>query len=194
MNTTQYDALRSGIRECADAVAATAAGVRAEQLREPTPCAKFTVADLVDHLTGTLLTAERAARREAPSDTALSDAAPAGSPSALVDAAGRTATVWSDAAAYEGTTMFGEWEMPAVLVASITLQELAVHGWDLARATGRPFSLGEDTAQLVLGAVEQIADQVRGNGGYGPPVAVPADAPAFQRALAASGRDPEWNG
>ncbi|MEV7384604.1 MULTISPECIES: TIGR03086 family metal-binding protein [unclassified Streptomyces] len=188
MSTTQYDALRSGIRECADAVTATVAGVRDEQLQEPTPCAKFTVADLVEHLTETLLTAERAARREAPSDEA-----PAGSPSALVDAVGRTAAAWSDAAAYEGTTKFGEWEMPAVVVASITLQELAVHGWDLARATGRPFSLGEDTGRLVLDAVEQIADQVRGNGGYGPPVAVPADAPAFRRALATSGRDPEWN-
>ncbi|MFE2065378.1 TIGR03086 family metal-binding protein [Streptomyces sp. NPDC059467] len=189
MNTTQYDALRSGIRECADAVTATVAGVRDEQLREPTPCAKYTVADLVDHLNSTLLTAERAARRQAPSDHA-----PAGSPSALVDALGRTADVWSDAAVYEGTAQFGEWEMPAVVVASITLQELAVHGWDLARATGLPFSLGEDTGRLVLDAVEQIAEQVRGNGGYGPPVAVPADTPAFQRALGVSGRDPEWNG
>ncbi|MET9141527.1 hypothetical protein [Streptomyces parvulus] len=41
----------------------------------------------------------------------------------------------------------------------------------------------------MLSAVQQIADRARANGGYGP-----ADASAFDRALAPSGRNPGWIG
>jgi uncharacterized protein (TIGR03086 family) len=115
-------------------------------------------------------------------------------PSALADSAGRAVAAWSDPAAYEGTTEFGPGEMPASFAASITLTELALHGWDLARATGRSFELGEDTARTAFGVVEQLAEQARVNGSYAPPVPVPSDAPAFQQALGASGRNPGWNG
>ncbi|MEV6107923.1 hypothetical protein AB0M28_24945 [Streptomyces sp. NPDC051940] len=69
----------------------------------------------------------------------------------------------------------------------ITLQELALHGWDLARAVGRPYQVS-GAAAAVLAVVEQIAEQARATGGYGPAIAAPAGADAFARALAASGR------
>jgi uncharacterized protein (TIGR03086 family) len=192
MNALQHSTLHPAIRECADAVAVMASGIRDDQLDDRTPCEKFTVAELIDHLGGTLMSAARAARKEAqPGESA---ATPAMTPRALADSAGRASAAWSDPAAYDGTTEFGPGEMPASFAASITLHELALHGWDLARATGRPFDLGEDTGRIALGVVEQIAEQARGNGGYGPPVAVPSDAPAFQQALGASGRNPGWNG
>ncbi|MFJ3304242.1 TIGR03086 family metal-binding protein [Streptomyces sp. NPDC086549] len=189
---TQHSTLDPAIRECAAAVAATASGIREEQLVDRTPCEKFTVAELLDHLGATLDSAARAARKEAqprPGGTV-----PAVSPGALADSADRAARAWSDPAAYEGTAEFGPGELPAAFAASITLHELALHGWDLARATGQSFAVSEETARIALGVVEQIADQARGNGGYGPAVSVPADAPAFQRALGASGRNPGWHG
>ncbi|WP_212747311.1 hypothetical protein [Streptomyces montanus] len=45
----------------------------------------------------------------------------------------------------------------------------------------------------MFGAVEQIAEQGRATGGYGPPMPVSADAPAFGRALGAGGRNPAWD-
>ncbi|MBG0857377.1 TIGR03086 family protein [Streptomyces spinoverrucosus] len=177
------------IRECAYAVVALTSGVRAEQLADRTPCEKFTVAELLDHLGGTLLSSARAARKEPQEDVGPS----AMSPAAVAEAAELAASAWAEPAAYEGSTHFGPGEMPAALAASVTLEELALHGWDLARATGRPFTLGAGTGQAVLGVVEQIAEQARTNGGYGPAVPVPADAPALHRALGASGRDPEWS-
>lgn len=189
--STQHSTFRPAIRECADAVAAIASGIRDEQLQDRTPCEKFTVAELVDHLGSTLQSAARAGRKE-PQPGA--GAVAAVSPRALADSAGLAAAAWSDPTAYEGTTEFGPGELPATVAASITLQELALHGWDLARATGQPFGVSEETGQIALGVVEQIAEQVRGNGGYGPAVPVPGDAPAFQRALGASGRNPGWNG
>ena len=187
---TQHGTLHPAIRECADAVAATASGIRTEQLDDRTPCEKFTVAELLDHLDETLSSSARAARKEPQPGGATS----AISPAAVAEAAVLTAAAWADPAAYEGVTEFGPGEMPAAFAATITLEELALHGWDLARATGRPFTLSEATARVALGAVEQIAEQARATGGYGPPVPVPADAPALRRALGASGRDPEWDG
>ncbi|MFF8989513.1 hypothetical protein ACF09H_06025 [Streptomyces sp. NPDC014983] len=46
----------------------------------------------------------------------------------------------------------------------------------------------------MLDAVQQIADKARANGGYGPAATAPADASAFDRALALSGRNPGWIG
>ncbi|MET8450766.1 TIGR03086 family metal-binding protein [Streptomyces sp. NPDC005209] len=189
--TAQHSTLGPAIRECADAVAATTAGIRDEQLQDPTPCEKFTVAELLDHLGTTLQASVRAARKEGQSGAG---AAPATSPRDLADTVGLAAAAWSEPAAYEGTTEFGPGEMPAVLAASIILHELALHGWDLARAAGLPFAVSEETARIALGVVEQIGGQVRENGDYGPPVAVPADASVFQRALGASGRNPGWQG
>ncbi|WP_192582977.1 TIGR03086 family metal-binding protein [Streptomyces albicerus] len=187
---TQHSTLHRAIRECADAVAATASGIRAEQLGNRTPCEKFTVAELLDHLGGTLSSSARAARKEPESGEGASLAL---SPTAVAESADRAAVAWADSAAYEGTTEFGPGEMPAAFAATITLEELALHGWDLARATGRPFSVSEETAQITLAAVEQIAEQARATAGFGPPVPVAADAPVFHRALGASGRNPAWS-
>ncbi|TPQ20885.1 TIGR03086 family metal-binding protein [Streptomyces sporangiiformans] len=187
---TQHSTLHPAIRECADAVAATVSGIRTEQLGDRTPCEKFTVAELLDHLGGTLSSSARAARKE----PQLGEGdAPAMSSAVVAESAERAAAAWGDPAAYEGTTEFGPGEMPAALAATITLEELALHGWDLARATGRPFGLSEEAAQVVLGAVEQIAEQARATGGYGPPMPVSADAPVFHRALGVSGRNPAWD-
>ncbi|MGP4011098.1 TIGR03086 family metal-binding protein [Streptomyces sp. 4N124] len=183
------NALTPAIEECAAAVTATASAIRAEQLGERTPCEKFTVAELLDHLGGTLASSARAARKEPQSE------ADAGmSPAIVARTATEVAAAWARPGAYEGTTVFGPGEMPAALAATVTLEELALHGWDLACATGQPFTLGDETAQAVLTAVEQIADQARSNGGYGPPIPVAPDAPALHQALGASGRNPAWNG
>ncbi|MET7619270.1 TIGR03086 family metal-binding protein [Streptomyces sp. NPDC005408] len=190
MNAPQ-STLPTAIRECADAVAATASGIRGEQLGDRTPCEKFTVAELLDHLGGTLSSSARAARKEPQPGEAAASAA---SPASVAESANRAAAAWGDPVAYEGTTEFGPGEMPAGLAATITLEELALHGWDLARATGRTFVISEEAGRVALGAVEQIAEQARTNGSYGPPVPVSADAPAFHRALGASGRNPEWAG
>jgi uncharacterized protein (TIGR03086 family) len=187
---SQHSTLYPAIKECADAVAAMAAGIGTEQLGDPTPCEKFTVAELLDHLGGTLTSSARAARKEPlVPDEDVSTAMPA----LVAESAVLAAAAWADPAAYEGVCEFGPGEMPAGFAAAITLQELALHGWDLARATGRPFTLGEDTARVTLGVVEQIAEQARSTGGYAPPVPESAGARAFQRALAASGRNPEWH-
>jgi uncharacterized protein (TIGR03086 family) len=70
--------------------------------------------------------------------------------------------------------------------------EFAVHAWDLAVATGQPLQVPPALAQVVLEGVESIAQMGRDGGWFGAAVDVPDGAPEFERALAASGRDPRW--
>ncbi|MFE2089528.1 TIGR03086 family metal-binding protein [Streptomyces sp. NPDC059460] len=177
----------AALNELATAFAGVARAVHPDQLETRTPCEKFTVAELLGHLAGVLAGSERAARKQpqTPETTAAE-------PSAVADLALKAAAAWAEPAAYEGMTAFGPGEMPAQFAAAITLQELALHGWDLSRAIGRTFTVSEETAEVTLTVVEQLAEQARVNGSYGPALEASADGPAFDRALAASGRNPAW--
>ncbi|GAB2642821.1 hypothetical protein ABI214_13375 [Prescottella soli] len=62
----------------------------------------------------------------------------------------------------------------------MTIDELVVHAWDLARATGQPFE--SDPASVEAGR----------EGLYGPVIPIPADAPDLDRLLGYAGRDPRW--
>jgi hypothetical protein len=52
--------------------------------------------------------------------------------------------------------------------------------------------VSDDLATVVLEGVTAMAPAGREGGWFGAEVAVPADAPPFDRALAVSGRDPRW--
>jgi uncharacterized protein (TIGR03086 family) len=76
----------------------------------------------------------------------------------------------------------------------IVLNEVLVHGWDLAVGTGQPYEVDPAAAQRCLQFARELAlgaPEVR-NGMYGPEVPVPDDAGIFDRLLGQTGRDPEW--
>jgi uncharacterized protein (TIGR03086 family) len=70
--------------------------------------------------------------------------------------------------------------------------EFVVHGWDLARAVGRPFALDDDLLGYLRDEVAKIAEEGRAMGVFGPEVTVPAAAPLLDQVLALTGRDPRW--
>ncbi len=169
------------------------AGIRDEHLTTPTPCAGTPVAGLLVHLAG-LAYAFRMAAEQTPVDgTASAD--PTHLPTdwreyipAQLDA---LATAWRDPAAHEGMTAAGGVEMPGEVAAVVALDEVVVHGWDLAVATGQPYDVDPAAADACREVAESVGDD-RPPGLYGPVVPVPADAPALDRLLGATGRDPHW--
>ena len=72
--------------------------------------------------------------------------------------------------------------------------DLAVHTWDLARATGGDEHIEAAEAALVLERLsameQQYGDAMRGAGGFGPAIEVAPDAEIQDRMLAFLGRDP----
>ncbi|WP_405793485.1 TIGR03086 family metal-binding protein [Streptomyces sp. NBC_01506] len=179
------------MRECAAEAARIAGHVPADRLADPTPSADWDVRALANHLV--LYTShglEHRARRTEMSETltARDFTADADWPERYRTALDRAVAAWADPAVWEG----GTGDSPAVSVGTLMTLEMALHGWELARATGQEFHLSEDAAAFVHGVVDEYAEMYRKYDGFAEPVAVPPTADTFTRALAASGRDPRW--
>ena len=110
-----------------------------ERLGDPTPCPRYDVARLIDHLVEAGHRAAALGRGQAPPPgdesprVELSEA-----PAQLRRAAMEAAEAWADEAALSSrfTMPWGDEYSGAILV-DMYLAELAAHAWDLARATGQ---------------------------------------------------------
>ncbi|WP_235215338.1 TIGR03086 family metal-binding protein [Phaeacidiphilus oryzae] len=177
----------------------------------PTPCEKYTVGDLVDHVGGLALAFTAAAterdRGAGPGVGPGRDRPPTPSASALPPdwrkefprRLAALAEAWTDPAAWDGFTRVGGVDLPGGVAGRVALNELVIHTWDLTVATGVPYSpryaatLGElDVCADVLAHALPAEQRPPSGGPFGPPVPVRADAPLLSRVLALSGRDPEW--
>lgn len=176
-------------------------GVRDDQLADPTPCPDYPVGALLDHLMGLSLAFTWAARKVAPSDHGPGAGQPAVDhldPSWRIILPQRLAKLveaWGDPAAWEGFTEAGGVRLPAEVMGAAALDELVLHGWDLARATGQEFSCDPASTAAVLASTTESAkpEQAAGREGlFGPVVEVPAAASDFDKALGLAGRDPAW--
>ena len=190
----------AAVRQAAQLAASAVAAVPSDRWTAPTPCSDYDVRALVDHLAwGALLSQRSATRMPLDRDWSVATPAPSleGRPPeewavALAEELDTAADAWADPAAWEGDTVMGRTPMSASVVGPMMLAEFVLHGWDVARAVGAPYDVPEALGDTVLAAVEPLADMGRGGGWYGAEVPVPADAPAFERALGATGRDPRW--
>ena len=130
---------RSTLFDAYENAAVIVSGIVADELGHPTPCPKYDVAGLIDHLVEAGHRAAALGRGQAPPPgdksphVELSDA-----PGQLRRAAEQAAQAWGDNASLSVsyTMPWGEEYTGAVLV-DMYLAELAAHAWDLARATGQ---------------------------------------------------------
>jgi uncharacterized protein (TIGR03086 family) len=172
-------------------------GIDADELGHPTPCPKYDVAALIDHLVEAGHRAAALGRGQAPPPgdhsphVELSDA-----PGQLRSAAGQAAQAWADDSSLssEYTMPWGEEYTGATLV-DMYLAELAAHAWDLARATGQIDKLDPSLALPALeGARAMIKPQYRNmvepGAPFGAEVSPSPGADAWERLAAFMGRDP----
>jgi uncharacterized protein (TIGR03086 family) len=176
-------------------VARIVGGVRDGQLDDPTPCPGMDVAALLDHLVGLTIAFRNAAEKVPQRGGPQADAANLAPDwrtrlPAQLDA---LAAAWREPAAWEGTAVAGGVELPAPVMAAVGLDEVLIHGWDLAVATGqdyRPDPAAVQACADLVGDRTGVTDEPEGL--FGPAVPVPADAPPFDRLLGQTGRDPGW--
>ncbi|WP_326752017.1 TIGR03086 family metal-binding protein [Streptomyces hirsutus] len=181
-------------------IARLAEGVTDAQLADGTPCPRYAVRHLLGHLAGLSVAFRDAGRKDlgvttdTSPDTALPDLRPGwreGLPTALDE----LAEAWRDPRAWTGMTRAGGVDLPGEVAGAVVADELVVHGWDLARATGQdyapdPAALEAAHTFLLAAAAEPGRDG--GEGIFGPVVPVPSDAPLLDRTVGLSGRDPGW--
>ncbi|GGO87664.1 TIGR03086 family metal-binding protein [Wenjunlia tyrosinilytica] len=179
-----------------DQTAAVVDGVREAQTTQPTPCRSWNVGELLDHLVHDLDQFTVAARGESP-DWSLS-APPAGPDWAGLfrERAGRLIEAWRQTGDLSGTvTLPGLGEVPARFPVDQQIAEFAVHGWDLATATGQNPPLDPEIAETSLqwmhGALRPEFRGTEEEGrAFGPQAPAPDDAPPYDRLAAFAGRRP----
>ncbi|MEV0091430.1 TIGR03086 family metal-binding protein [Streptomyces sp. NPDC050738] len=191
MNTTYPHMI-----ECAAEAARIARSLTPEQLASPaTPCGDWDTRTLVNHWV--LYTSHglehRALRKPLPEElTARDFTADSDWAEQYAAQLDRAVAAWADPAVWEGDVDLGGSGMLAASIAAMVTKEMAVHGWDVARATGQEVRLSDAAGEMILGVVDEYAEIYRQYDGFAEPVQVPDDATAFERALAHSGRDPQW--
>ncbi|MDH3192844.1 MAG: TIGR03086 family metal-binding protein [Acidimicrobiia bacterium] len=182
--------LTEAISKAADAAKAVVAGITPDQLELPTPCTDWDVRALGNHLTGFLPYSANAARKGPALEGEAPDFTAEGWSDTFSGLAADLVAAWSEDGVMEGETAFGPGMLPAEYAAGITLMELTVHGWDLAKATGQELVLDPATAELAAQVTAQAAAGGKDTGLFGPPVEAAEHFDEFQKSLAASGRTP----
>jgi uncharacterized protein (TIGR03086 family) len=91
-------------------------------------------------------------------------------------------------------TRAGGQELPGEVAGVVALDEVIVHSWDIAVATGQPFSCKPELVRAALEFVRPIAEQNPDGtpGLFGPPAAASEEASDLDRLVALTGREPGW--
>lgn len=162
------------------------AGVSAERLDGPTPCADWDVQELIDHMVGGtdyLL-------------AALAGEAPPGR-------AGRTVGDYRRGLEELRTGLRAPgglermcmsplgFEWPVAHAVAGTFMDALIHTWDLATATGQDASLDPELVEACIAMfMPDMPERGRASGLVGPAIVVSENASAQDRLLAAMGRQP----
>ena len=194
MDKTNLSAeMAAAAAETARVVSGAPAG--AHTLNAPTPCQDWDLRTLLNHtILWTSYSAERRAHGESVAEDLMSKdfTADPGFREDYAEQIGKAVSAWEDPQAWAGDRNVMGTATPAADVGAMLIMEMALHGWDVARATGQDYHAGDALAEVLEDTVQAQAELFRKYQGFADVVAVPDDATAFDRALALSGRDPNW--
>ena len=174
-----------------------AAGVGDDALDRPTPCADWTVGQVLLHASGDQHAwANFVGVGSLPSYNPFDPPArPEGTVIELVDAAVAAATAaWdqvdpgSDSVP---TPLPPVPTLPAEVAAAACALDAAIHAWDVAVATGQQSPLTDDLAAALEPAARAVVEPLRGFAYAAPLASEAADGPAAAL-LRHLGRDPKW--
>ena len=192
--------IASRYRRHADAFEAKVAAVRPDQWSNPSPCRAWDARGVVRHIVDMHGVMLRPAGRE------LSPAPPVDDDplAAFLAARADVEAVLDDPGVVDaecdtpgGHTTVGQ------QIDQVISDDLVLHGWDLARATGQDDTMDPEDVERMWSGISsipaEVMEQFRTPGAFGPgvevfgpEVKVPESAPAQDRLLGLIGRDPGW--
>ncbi|WP_199834469.1 TIGR03086 family metal-binding protein [Streptomyces sp. NRRL F-5755] len=168
--------------------------VRDGQWDAPTPCAEWSVRDLVGHLTVEQLWVPRLVRDGATIEEVGDDYDgdqlgddPAG---AWDRAAVAAVAAFSEPGALDRTVHLSSGSSSAAAYCSQMMMDAVVHSWDLSRAIGADEQLPPELASAALREVEPYADALADTSMFADPVTPPPGADDLTRLLCLLGRQP----
>jgi uncharacterized protein (TIGR03086 family) len=172
-----------------------------DELDKPTPCPSYALGDLIEHVGGLALAFTAAANKDG---GRYADMQPSGDAARLGGGwrvriprdLATLAEAWRDPAAWAGTTRIAGSDGPAEVIGLSAADELVVHGWDVARATGQPYACEPELLAAAESFLAMFASPDAPAGPdvpFGPSRQVPAGTPKLDRVVALAGRDPGWS-
>jgi uncharacterized protein (TIGR03086 family) len=159
------------------------AGIRPEQLDNPTPCAEFTVGGVLEHMTVGATMFAAAFRGDEPSEPNTADVL-AGIQTAmgeLGDALGRPGALDRTISAPFG-------EVDGATFARFVVLDGLVHGWDMATATGQDYAPPDDLVAETEAFAHQALDPLRDGTTFAAAVEPAAGATPIEKLAAYTGR------
>ena len=142
--------------EMADAAAEAARVVQdipdTKSLDDPTPCGDWDLRTLLNHtILWTSYSAERRAHGESVAEDLMSKdfTADPGFREDYAKQIKKAVDAWSAPGAWEGTRDMMGSATPATDIGAMLIMEMALHGWDVARATGQEYHATDALAAVV---------------------------------------------
>ena len=178
---------------------ASVVAVGEADLARPTPCDQFTVAELRRHVLAWLQFFAaalddpdgRAERLDPDTWTLNGD----DDPTEIVAASSHRLVVAIEGGVGDRLVVMSQARMQGSAVVAMALGEYIVHGWDLAVATDRAWTVADEAADEARRFLEGVvASEHRGpdSGFFDVEINVDSDASPLDRLLAYAGRDPGW--
>jgi uncharacterized protein (TIGR03086 family) len=148
------------------AAAVAIAAVTSEQMTNPTPCTDFDARAMIGHLTGML---DRTAALGNATDPFAVPGVVEGIPDeewpvAWAESAARTHAAWADDAVLERIITMPWAALPGAAMLATFINEVTVHTWDLAVATGQSPAWNDEVTGLALFAMKVGLPAVRRGG------------------------------
>jgi uncharacterized protein (TIGR03086 family) len=189
---------RPGNRRALELVGEIVARVRPDQFGNATPCAPWTLGELLEHVVSQNIRFAAAARGEDADAACPADGADLGGDPARAFAESAKLVNEAFAAPELVNRLVVLPELPAPLPGMVAvgfhLTDTYVHGWDIAVSAGIEFAPPADLTAAVLDRAAKIPDAARADGGpFGPVVAADPDAGDVAQVLALTGRAPDWS-
>jgi uncharacterized protein (TIGR03086 family) len=173
--------------------------VREEDLERPTPCAGWTVRDLLAHMTVQHHGFAAAARGNGADPAAwAAPASVADDPVAAYRAsAGEVLAAFGERAGHRFVLpeVSTDVDFSPVRAIGFHLVDYVVHGWDVARAIGVAYEPDGDLLDAARRQAEAVPDGPQRSApgaAFAPPVPVLGTATPLDRVLATLGRSPTW--
>jgi uncharacterized protein (TIGR03086 family) len=170
------------------------------QLELPTPCAEWSLRQLLEHMVGQNHGFAAAARGQGADLAVWAPRAVGDDPSHAWAESVKDVVAAFAAAADDDIVELPEFgpgaQFPVTTALSFVILDTLIHGWDIAVATDQPFGCDAETARLLVRIAREVpADQAAREPGrpFRPAVDLQAAASPFDQALALTGRDPSWS-
>jgi uncharacterized protein (TIGR03086 family) len=167
------------------------AGILPVHLPRPTPCAQWTVRDVLNHVLGGLVMFDHAHRGRPVESHDAGDLVGDDPAEAFTGPIRQNLAFWRSPGAFDGEITLPLGRVPAPAAALVECVELTVHGWDAGQGAGLDIPIDAELAAVLLDFSQGFdLHPLRAEGTIGPEVACPEVAAPDRRLLSLLGRRP----